>query len=66
MDALSKLKELYETRDKANEQIQAIEQLLGAEPVETKKRKPQTCSSCGSEEHSARTCPTKGMPAAQL
>jgi hypothetical protein len=63
MDAVAKLKELYETRDKANEQIQAIEQLLGADPTEVKKRKPQTCSKCGSEEHSARTCPQKMPPA---
>jgi hypothetical protein len=39
VDAVAKLKGLYETRDKANEQIQAVEQLFGAEPVEPKKRK---------------------------
>jgi hypothetical protein len=66
MDALTKLKELYEARDRANEQIQAIEQLLGADPIEAKpkkERKPQTCSKCGSESHSARTCPDKMPPA---
>ena len=39
MDAITKLQELYALRDKANEQIAAIEHLLGADPVEMKVRR---------------------------
>lgn len=50
MDALAKLTELYKIRDQANEQIAAIEAILGAEPGEIKtkrtrgpnKAKPET------------------------
>jgi hypothetical protein len=39
MDAITKLQDLYALRDRTNEQIAAIERLLGAEPVEIKVRR---------------------------
>jgi hypothetical protein len=49
VDAVAKLKELNETRDRANEQIQAIEQVIGADPVESKPKKTNKFSNCGSK-----------------
>jgi hypothetical protein len=39
MDAIAKLQDLYALRDRTNEQIAAIEQLLGADPTEAKVRR---------------------------
>lgn len=40
MDAIAKLQDLYALRDRTNEQIAAVEQMLGADPAEAKvKRK---------------------------
>lgn len=39
MDAIAKLQDLYSLRDRTNEQIEAIERLLGADPVEIKARR---------------------------
>jgi hypothetical protein len=59
MDALARLQELYDLKRNTDEQIAKIEALLGADPAEPivrKKRAPQTCSICGAEGHTARTC----------
>jgi hypothetical protein len=50
------LKDLIEKREDIDAQIVAA---VGKVVERKKDRKPQTCSKCGSEEHSARTCPTK-------
>ena len=39
MDAIAKLQDLYSLRDRTNEQIEAIERLLGADPAEPKQRR---------------------------
>lgn len=39
MNALAKLSELYKIRDTTNEQIEAIEKILGGEPGEIKQRR---------------------------
>jgi hypothetical protein len=39
MDAVSKLKGLYDLRDATNEQIEQVEALLGAGPPEPKQRR---------------------------
>jgi hypothetical protein len=59
MDALAKLQELYDLKKNTDEQIAKVEALLGADPKEAiarRKRAPQTCSNCGAEGHTARTC----------
>jgi hypothetical protein len=58
---LARIKELIETKERVDAEL---EEILNGGGIK-KERKPQTCSKCGSEEHSARTCPQE-MPAAQL
>ena len=41
MDAIAKLQELYNLRKRIDEQITAIEALLGADPAQPKVRKPR-------------------------
>jgi hypothetical protein len=49
-----KLRELLDQRDAIDAEITGI--VTGGEK---KTRAPQKCGHCGSEGHSARTCPTK-------
>ena len=49
---ITRAKELIERREQIDEELAAIF-------ATGKSRKPQKCSSCGEEGHSARTCPTK-------
>ncbi len=53
------LKELIEKREEIDEQIVAA---VGGKP---KDKKAVKCSTCGTEGHTARTCPTK-LPPAQI
>ena len=41
MDALTKLQALYELKKTTDEQIAAIEAVLGADPMQPKQRKPR-------------------------
>jgi hypothetical protein len=41
MDALSKLQALYDLKKSTDEQIAAIEAVLGADPMQPKQRKPR-------------------------
>lgn len=50
-----KLRELLDQRDALDREIFAAVSAPGA----AKSRKTQTCSVCGSEEHTARTCPSR-------
>lgn len=57
---ITRVKELVTAREKIDEELSV---LLGVEP---KAKKPQRCSICYGEGHSARTCPQKPVdPAAQ-
>jgi hypothetical protein len=60
---IQKLKDLIEQREKAETQVQKIDaDIINMVNGAKKERKPLTCSVCGSEEHTARTCPTKKAP----
>lgn len=50
-----KLRELLDQRDHIDNEIANMVTGNGAK----KERKPLTCSACGSDQHTARTCPTK-------
>jgi hypothetical protein len=41
MNALTKLQELYDLKKTTDEQIAAIEAVLGADPMQPKQRKPR-------------------------
>jgi hypothetical protein len=51
---LTRLKELIELKEQTDAELEAL--LGGAPPEARKQRKPQTCSVCGEEGHTARTC----------
>ena len=50
----ARLRTLLDQRDALDAEI------VGLVTGEKKSRKPQACSVCGSSDHTARTCPTKG------
>lgn len=54
-----KLRDLLDKRDAIDAEI--AEAVNGAGKERTA-RKPQACSKCGSEGHTARTCPQKEAP----
>jgi hypothetical protein len=57
LNKLRRLKELIELKEQTDAELEA---LLGGAPLETtKQRKPQTCSVCSEEGHTARTCKKK-------
>ena len=56
---LLRIKELIETKERVDAEL---EEMLGGASV----KKRVTCSHCGQEGHTARTCPTKGLPTATM
>ena len=59
MDGIARLQHLYELKKTTDAQIEKIEGLLGDDPDVLKIRKPQKCSHCNEEGHTARNCPAK-------
>ena len=59
MDGIAKLQHLYELKKSTDAQIAKIENLLGEDAEAPKTRKPQKCSHCNEEGHTARNCPAK-------
>lgn len=57
-----RLRELLDQRDAIDEEIAQMASTLNVRAA-AKPRKAQTCSLCGSDEHTARNCPTKSPPA---
>ena len=54
---IARVKELIAKREEIDSELSGM---LGIEP---KARKPQRCSLCNGEGHSARTCPQKALEA---
>lgn len=54
---LQRIKELIETKERVDAEL---EEMLGG--TVKKERKPLTCSTCGSSEHTARKCDQKLPP----
>lgn len=53
---IERIKELITQRERIDEQLVALV------TAGKKERKPQSCSLCGSDSHTARTCPQKDSP----
>lgn len=59
MDGIARLQQLYELKKSTDTQIEKIEGLLGEDLETIKTRRPQKCSHCNEEGHTARNCPAK-------
>jgi hypothetical protein len=57
-EKLSRIRELIELKEKTDTELAAL--IGGGQLPEARQRKPQACSLCHAEGHTARTCPTKG------
>jgi hypothetical protein len=54
-----KLRELLDQRDILDQEIAAA--VIAPEAAAARPRKPQKCSVCGGEDHTARNCPSKQL-----
>jgi hypothetical protein len=63
VSAVKLLEDLYALRDKTDNQIKTIEEILGghqpAAPSPKRQRAAKKCSTCGEEGHTAPSCPNE-------